>query len=258
MPPLTYFPHPPHLLLLVAVVIAVLGLVLRFVLVKYAYERIGLSRGAAWLVLWFSFLGSGVNVPVTDLRAEHIIPARLVEAHGLIYVVPPLVRSDHTVVAINLGGAIIPLLLVAYLLLRFGIGWRGLGVVAAMTVVVHALARPVQGVGIVLPSVLLPGLLAGAVAMLMDPWSAPRTAFIAGTVGTLLGADLMNVDVFARLGAPVVSIGGAGTFDGIFVTGVVAVLLAGISRGPRGAATKPPGQDAPPLPHDVAGPPPYE
>ena len=29
-----------------------------------------------------------------------------------------------------------------------------------------------------------------------------------------------------KLGAPVASIGGAGTFDGIFFTGVLAVLLA--------------------------------
>jgi uncharacterized membrane protein len=254
MSPLTYFPHPPLLLLLVAAVIAILGLVLRFVLVDYAYERIGLSRSAAWLVLLSSLLGSSINLPVTDLRAEHITPARLVEAHGLMYVVPPLVHSGHTVVAVNLGGAIIPLLLVGYLVLRFGIGWRGLGAVAAVAVAVHAIARPVHGVGIVLPSVLLPGLLAGATAMLMDPWSAPRTAFIAGTVGTLLGADLMNFDVFADLGAPVVSIGGAGTFDGIFVTGVVAVLLAGLARGRRDTSTKPQGQDAPPPPHDVPGP----
>jgi hypothetical protein len=31
-----------------------------------------------------------------------------------------------------------------------------------------------------------------------------------------------------RLGAPVVSIGGAGTFDGVFLTGIVAVLLASL------------------------------
>ena len=33
-----------------------------------------------------------------------------------------------------------------------------------------------------------------------------------------------------NLGAPVVSIGGAGTFDGVFVIGIVAVVLAGLPR----------------------------
>ena len=37
----------------------------------------------------------------------------------------------------------------------------------------------------------------------------------------------------SALGAPVASIGGAGTFDGIFLTGILAVLLAGL-MGPRG------------------------
>ena len=41
-----------------------------------------------------------------------------------------------------------------------------------------------------------------------------------------IGADLMNLDKIKKLGAPVASIGGAGTFDGIFSTGVLAVLLA--------------------------------
>jgi uncharacterized membrane protein len=45
-------------------------------------------------------------------------------------------------------------------------------------------------------------------------------------VGTLVGADLLNLGRLRGVGAPVASIGGAGTFDGIFVTGIVAVLLA--------------------------------
>jgi uncharacterized membrane protein len=230
MTPLQYFPHPPEYVLIVALAIALLGLVLRFVLVNYAYERLGLSRTAAWLVLWSSLFGSSINLPVADLRSEHIVPATLLEAHGLLYVVPPVVRTGQTVVAVNVGGAVIPLLLVLYLLIRFGISWRMVGAVVVVAVLVHSLAHPVRGVGIVLPSALLPGLVAAGVALLLDRWSAPRIAFIAGTVGTLVGADLTNIDTFAALGAPVVSIGGAGTFDGVFVTGIVAVLLAGLWR----------------------------
>jgi hypothetical protein len=42
---------------------------------------------------------------------------------------------------------------------------------------------------------------------------------------------LLNLGKIQGLGAPVASIGGAGKFDGIFLTGIIAVLLAGfISR----------------------------
>ena len=45
-------------------------------------------------------------------------------------------------------------------------------------------------------------------------------------MGTLIGADLLHVRQVIRLAAPVASIGGAGTFDGVFLTGIIAVLLA--------------------------------
>jgi uncharacterized membrane protein len=52
-------------------------------------------------------------------------------------------------------------------------------------------------------------------------------------MGTLIGADLLNLAKIGTLGAPVASIGGAGTFDGIFLTGILAVLLAGIAAPDR-------------------------
>ena len=66
------------------------------------------------------------------------------------------------------------------------------------------------------------------VALLLSREYAPPLAYIGGSMGTLIGADLFNLDRIGGLGAPVASIGGAGTFDGIFLTGILAVLLAGI------------------------------
>jgi uncharacterized membrane protein len=51
-------------------------------------------------------------------------------------------------------------------------------------------------------------------------------AFISGTMGVLIGADLLHLDDIRKMGTPVASIGGAGSFDGIFISGIVAVLLA--------------------------------
>jgi uncharacterized membrane protein len=72
------------------------------------------------------------------------------------------------------------------------------------------------------------------VALLLARQHAAPLAYIAGSLGTLVGADLLNLNRLQGLGAPVASIGGAGTFDGIFLTGILAVLIAGISGGRGG------------------------
>ena len=93
------------------------------------------------------------------------------------------------------------------------------------------------GVGIALP-VLVPALTTAGVALLLSrPYAAPL-AYISGSLGTLIGADLLNLNQLQGLGAPVASIGGAGTFDGIFLTAIVAVLIASLSR--RSAAVSAP------------------
>ena len=60
----------------------------------------------------------------------------------------------------------------------------------------------------------------------MEPEHSAALAYVAGTLGVLIGADLLRLRDVCRLGVPMASIGGAGTFDGIFITGIVAVLLA--------------------------------
>jgi uncharacterized membrane protein len=134
-------------------------------------------------------------------------------------------RSPPTTLAVNVGGALIPTLLSLYLLDLHGL--FGVGAIAVLVVagVSHALARPVPGKGISMP-VLVPPFVAAATALLLAPDAAPALAYAAGSLGTLLGADVANLYRIRELGAPVVSIGGAGTFDGIFLTGILAVLLA--------------------------------
>jgi uncharacterized membrane protein len=97
--------------------------------------------------------------------------------------------------------------------------------VAVVAGISHALARPVPGKGIAMP-VVVPPLVAAITALVLAPDASPALACAAGSLGTLLGADVANLHRIRELGAPVVSIGGAGTFDGIFLTGILAVLLA--------------------------------
>ena len=87
-------------------------------------------------------------------------------------------------------------------------------------------------VGIVVPT-LVPPLAAATLALLLSRRQAAALAYIGGSLGTLIGADLANLGQIAKLGAPVAAIGGAGTFDGIFVTGILAVIMASLVSGSR-------------------------
>ena len=91
-------------------------------------------------------------------------------------------------------------------------------------IITKAIARPVRGRGITMPAFVSP-LFAAAMAYLLPSGVPTAVAYISGVLGTLIGADLLNLNVIPDLGAPMVSIGGAGTFDGVFMSGIIAVLL---------------------------------
>ena len=101
---------------------------------------------------------------------------------------------------------------------------RTLLAVAVVSLAAHAMARPLKGVGIAVP-IFIPPFTAAATALIIAPDAAPVVAYVAGTLGTLIGADILNLKKIHGLGAPVASIGGAGTFDGIFLAGIIAVML---------------------------------
>jgi uncharacterized membrane protein len=129
--------------------------------------------------------------------------------------------------AVNLGGAVIPIVLSAYLIVRNGLGWQAVVGIAVVSGAVHRAARPIPGVGIVVPT-FLPPAAAAITAWMIGADATAALAYVSGTLGTLIGADLLNLHRVRQLDAPVLSIGGAGTFDAIFVTGILAVILASV------------------------------
>jgi len=206
-------------------------------ILRYAYMHLGVSSHVALLLLLASLIGGNLNIPVAQLPARHILSGQEIDVFGMRYVIPAVVDWPGTVIAINVGGALIPTLMSFYLLARNRL-W-GLGALAAACVAVlcHWLARPVPGLGIALPP-LVPAIGAAIVAWVLSRQHAAPLAYIGGSMGTLIGADLLNLDKIQDLAAPVASIGGAGTFDSIFLTAILAVLIASLSRSPvsRGAA----------------------
>lgn len=192
----------------------------------YTFYRLGISPDAALLLLAVSLVGSAVNLPLARLR-NHVIEARrTIDVFGVRYLVPVLTRRN-TVIAINVGGALVPIALSGYLIAHDSIGWQALAAIAIVAAAMHLVARPVPGLGIAVPA-LLPGMFAALTALILHPAAVAGLAYVGGTLGTLIGADLTNLHKVRRLGAPLVSIGGAGTFDGVFITGIVAVLLASL------------------------------
>ena len=194
-------------------------------ILEYAYAKMGIDRRYVFMLLLLSLFGSYVNIPVAHLPGEQVIAGRVITYFGMRYVVPIVQEWPGTVIAVNVGGAVVPTLLSLYLLYKHRLYVSGLVGVVIVAAVVHWLATPVRGVGIAVP-IFIPPLVATATAWVLQRRSAPPLAYIAGSLGTLIGADLLNLGKVQGLGAPVASIGGAGTFDGIFVTGILAVLLA--------------------------------
>lgn len=211
---------------------AVLVALVEIGILQYVFESMGISRRYMLGLLLLCLLGSYVNIPIAQFPGQHERAGQIVDFFGVQYVVPVMVNSPGTVIAVNVGGAVIPVILSLYLIIKHRLYVPSLIAVGIVTVLVHLMARPVHGVGIAVP-IFIPPLITAIVALVLSRWNPAPLAYIAGSLGTLIGADLLNLDKVRGLGAPVASIGGAGKFDGIFLTGLVAVLLAGILGGRR-------------------------
>jgi len=195
-------------------------------LITIAAEKLGLSGDQLLLFLLGSLIGSHINIPIKKIEHDQeYYPSREVNFFGVRYVIPQLPEKRVTVIAVNVGGCIIPVIISLYLMLHHGIFFKPLLATAVVAFVCYKLARPVPGLGIALP-MFIPPIAAALVALIIAPDQSPVVAYISGTLGTLIGADLLHLKEVDKLKAPVASIGGAGTFDGIFLTGIIAVLLA--------------------------------
>ena len=236
-------PFAPLMLILLFGLLVLVGLVIILFPIVFltaigaTFTKLGFSWREALLILLLTLAGSFVNVPVRTLESR-AAPAydRYVAVYGRLYRIPEPVQ--RTVLAVNVGGALIPLAISLYLLydsvvisggyLVMGLALAG---VAVVTVVTKLVARPVPGLGIATPF-FIPPLAALIAALVLStfaggvPAAAVIIAYVSGTLGTLIGADLLNLGHIAELGAPMASIGGAGTFDGIFLSGIIAALLA--------------------------------
>jgi uncharacterized membrane protein len=213
-------------------ILAFFFVLLEIGIIHHAFLAVGLPPELAFLALFASLIGSYINIPIAKVASGTPHQDDIVNSFGVRYRVPTQYADDSTTVAINVGGALVPIFISAYVLLvqPAAILPAAIGV-ALVAMVVNRFARPVPGLGIATP-MFIPPIIAALVAIGLTGMMTAATgqrdavAYVSGVLGTLIGADLMNLNKLEELGAPVASIGGAGTFDGVFLTGIVAVLLA--------------------------------
>jgi len=191
-----------------------------------AFLRLGLSPSLMFWLLILTLLGSLVNIPIYRFENREMVGEQVVSYFGMRYRVPRMEQAQGTTLAVNVGGALIPVALSGYLISQINVGVSLPILLGVVTVVVNRLARPVRGMGIGVPGLAPPLVAALGAYLLCAPELRAPCAYIGSTLGILIGADLLNLKEIRQLGAPVASIGGAGTFDAIFLSGIIAVLLS--------------------------------
>ena len=216
----------PKNLLFPVIAIAILAILVQFQVLTIAFDKLGLSAQSAYLLLLMTLAGSLLNIPLftidSSFTGESGWPKEMLAwAQQRRYLFP-----GKTLILVNVGGCVVPVAFCGYLFFSNNVSaLHFLVCVSAVSIVGFAVSRPVRGLGIGMPILFAP-LTAASVAYVLAGENAAPLAYIGGTLGVLIGADLLRFKDVRNLGAPFASIGGAGSFDGIFISGLLAVLLA--------------------------------
>lgn len=224
-------PTSNRMSLAVTVLMAVLFPLLLWPLFVASLQKLHLSPQMALNLTIAIVLGGLINIPLKRIVREEPVWSHPLAVFALDRAMPGwLIRRQETVIAVNVGGCLIPVGIAVYQLTHLApLGPEALSAAALATAIVtfvsYIAATPVAGVGIVMPGFVAP-LTAALSAIILAPEYAPPVAFVAGVIGTLVGADFFHIGDFIKTPVGVASIGGAGTFDGIVLAGILAAFLA--------------------------------
>lgn len=212
---------PPQLLVFVVILVIVV-IIIQIEIFSLVLSRLGLSPASASLLLATTLIGSALNLPLFRISSSFHYDEQN-PLHKTI--LPYQFREGQTLIAVNVGGGLIPVLFSTYLILSTGLNHLVIAIaVAIVSTISYLFSRPVANLGIGMPLFVAP-VTAAFTAMLLSRETAPALAYICGSLGVVIGADLLRLKDIRQINTPIASIGGAGTFDGIFMTGIIAVLL---------------------------------
>jgi uncharacterized membrane protein len=206
-----------------------------------ALADLGMGADIAFLLLLGILIGSAINIPLWRFDTNRYVRTDPLAILGLTGLLPNLEdRRLEVQVALNVGGCLIPLALVAYEVARLASGHPGgeasaaspagtliaLCLAVALNVVIcWKLARPIPGIGIVVPGI-VPGIVAATSALLVAADTAAPVACVAGVLGPIIGGSILHLRDLRKQPVGLASIGGAGSFDGIVFALVLSAFLA--------------------------------
>ena len=205
---------------LIVVLLPLLAFYVGYLILSRAFREMGFSSWEAIVIVFVSFfLGSGLADGIAGIRFSNI---RL------------FTYNTYWVVGINVGGALIPILLGIYLSMKNKLQpvrlFFGIILVAGFTYAV-TYPDPKSGIASKFPFWLIPVVCASLFSVIFC-WNEERKAapfaYVIGTFGVLIGADLLHL--FGLLSYQLHTtgnavIGGASVFDMVFITGLLAVVL---------------------------------
>ena len=184
-----------------------------------------LDRDQAVAVFLLIVIGSLINIPILEKEGKEVV--KEYNFFGIIYQVR---QQQKITLAVNMGGCVFPSILAFKLLAELPLmPWLVSFILTSL--IIYFNAKPVRGVGIAVPMILPPLISALIGYSVLSVFGypillLPKLAFSTGVLGALFGADILHLKDIEKIGSGVVSIGGAGTFDGIFLTGVFAVIFS--------------------------------
>lgn len=202
----------------------VLGLVIAssLLIMPRVYQRLGFSPFASIVIVLFlaitSLLLSDTNIPLTLIRIKNYIQNKDVEV----------------LLTLNVGGAVIPLIVSIHILIVLQLRYSLTLIISAISVamvslIVYRVSRVVDNVGITVPLVIPPLTAASATLVLTELFRYPLVlagplSYVAGTIGTLIGADVYKLrEIVLQVSRKhIVSIGGFGTFDSVYLSGMLS------------------------------------
>jgi len=200
--------------------IPILILYITYLILTKAFRYMGFSSVEAIVIVFVSFLFR-FNIYVFGVNISNIY----------------LFSYNNWIVGINMGGAIIPIILSIYLFFKKKIDWKKLLVgISLVSIITYLITMPDPSKGIVakVPFAFIPAIAASVISVIFlykDFKKAAPFAYISGTIGVLIGADVFHL--YELLSHPINTqinavIGGANVFDMVFITGIIAVVVDGI------------------------------
>jgi uncharacterized membrane protein len=219
-----YLPVTLLLFLLLLLLLPFLWFAIALDVVRVAAAKLGFAPNLALLLLALIILGSAINIPLYRVESEdEPIDGFILLYRRQFWGIPFHRIQRKTVVALNVGGGLIPIVLALYQF-QLASPIAILAVTALVSVVAYYAAHIVPGIGVQMNPLVAP-LAAALSAVVISNSHTSAIAFAGGILGTLIGADLLHLKDITKMGAGVLSIGGAGVFDGIALCGLFALLL---------------------------------